>query len=252
MRILTTFSGRMGDILWSLPTAKLISRIHGEAVDFAIMPQYFKLIPLLAKQPFIAGTYTIQDWVCTGSPYGDQPWKPPDGAILEGYDKIYHLTYQKGPTAPLSQFIAQQQGLTLDDSLFPVLEVSEIEKSLPFIAVGFGAGAAAEKKDFLERFRLWLAEAYGNRFELIYVDTLPWVQAVRAIHDSVFFLGCKSALAVAAALLEKRGLIFEPEEWRRHPVFSDPRGSQVMPGTWDFTAFVRTADAWLGEEYGTT
>src|SRR5271170_584409 len=106
MKILCTFSGKFGDIMWSLPTVRQISKNLGTRVDMGIMPGYKTLLPLLQEQKYINRAYTIDNWECTGSPCGDQPWNPPVDCEEE-YSNVFHLTYRRHPSAfePLIDFI---------------------------------------------------------------------------------------------------------------------------------------------------
>jgi hypothetical protein len=149
---LCTFSGKYGDILWSLPTAKYISeKLVGAKVDFGIMPYYESLLPLLRAQPYIENAFVIKDWIRTHSNHGDQPWQPPfqqigdtvrinaflrhegDQDIFEinSYDKAYHLSFKGHPgiTAPSMQlidFVAYQQGISFANyNPIPFLEAPD-------------------------------------------------------------------------------------------------------------------------------
>src|SRR5215467_12449688 len=121
MKVLCTFSGKYGDILWSLPTARQIARdIAGGKVDFATMPYYESLRPLIASQEYIDECFVIPDWIRTHSNHGDGPAESPKQTIagevstggdaiigvqakigdyqsLRTYDKIYDLTYKGHP-----------------------------------------------------------------------------------------------------------------------------------------------------------
>ena len=138
-KYLCTFSGKYGDILWSLATAKrLAERIVNSKVDFAVMPYYEPILPMLASQSYIDHAFVIKDWVRTHSNHGDQPWQPPQVVTADGktevkaqvrhetedlvgdtintYDRVWHLTYKGHPgitaaSMPLIDFIAYQQGV---------------------------------------------------------------------------------------------------------------------------------------------
>jgi hypothetical protein len=146
-KFLCTFSGKFGDILWSLATAKYISEvIVNSRVDFAMMPYYESLVPLLSTQKYIDQAYVIPQWMRTHSNHGDQPWQPPcrqDGEkikVLRGsnqldpnaplpqsisfeemtYDRAWHLTYKghpgiTAPSMPLIDFVAYQQNISFNN-----------------------------------------------------------------------------------------------------------------------------------------
>src|SRR5271163_5136145 len=108
-KMLCTFSGQYGDILWSLATAQELYRrrrnkyvenpeLHNNDdvnVDFGIMPQYRSLVPLIQAQPYVGSAFVLEDWITTGSPFGCQPWNPPK--VPPGYDEVRHLTYRFHP-----------------------------------------------------------------------------------------------------------------------------------------------------------
>ena len=91
-KYLATFSGKFGDILWSLPTVRAISEmlLGGEKLDMVVMPEFQSLVPLLKAQDYIADAGVRQDWHMLHDHYGYQPWQPPK-AIEEGYEKVWHL-----------------------------------------------------------------------------------------------------------------------------------------------------------------
>jgi hypothetical protein len=148
-KYLCTFTGKFGDILWSLPTAKYIAeRVAGQSVDFAMMPYYKSLLPLLVSQTYIENAFVAEDWLRTHSNHGDQPWQPPEWVEKGGplhydaeqhgiktaqvpYDKCWHLTYRghpgiTAPSMPLVDFIAYQQGISFNGyDPVPFLDVDE-------------------------------------------------------------------------------------------------------------------------------
>lgn len=152
-RYLCTFSGKYGDILWSLATAKYIAeKTVGERVDFAVMPYYQNLLPLLVEQSYIDRAFIVEDWLRTHSNHGDQPWQPPEWVEKKGcfqhgtlpcgddnfpaswqgpYEKAWHLGYRghpgiSAPSMPLIDFVAYQQGITFNGSqVTPFLDVSD-------------------------------------------------------------------------------------------------------------------------------
>ena len=110
-KYLTSFPGRAGDILWSLPTVRAISWLVGEPVDFCCMPLYQSLLPLLEYQPYIDKAFVVDDWARISSILGDQPWNPP-AHVEVGYEKVWHLGYKQPPDLPLIDFNAVQAGVS--------------------------------------------------------------------------------------------------------------------------------------------
>jgi hypothetical protein len=216
-RILTTFSGRFGDILWSLPTVREISKREGTKVDMGIMPQYKSLLPLLQMQPYIDTAFTIDDWICVGSPCGDQPWQPPV-RVEEHYEKSFHLTYRRHPQSneALIDFIAQQQGFELTEPVVPFIETNFKYAYLRsantvFIAVAFNALYQAEK----DAFRIKLKELLPENIQYLDVLRLPWTDAAAAIKCALAFVGCRSSnFVLAHGVGQKNIFVFEPHPSR--------------------------------------
>jgi len=235
-KVLCTFSGKFGDILWSLPTVRELSRRHEEPVDFAIMPQYKSLLDLLGLQPYIASARVIPNWECTGSPCGDQPWQPPH-ECEEGYEHVYHLTYRQhpgmggAPALPLCDFTAWQQGIKLRTPVVPFITAESIDifppPPQPVIPVGFNG----DYWDMTTQFRFRLTAATASLLSWIDISALPWMQAASLISQMGIFVGCRSALWVLAMGLGARTIVYEPNpsrhaegHWGR--VFGCPYGKE--------------------------
>lgn len=243
-KILCTFSGRFGDILWSLLTVKALAARHG-TVDMQIMPAYLSLVPLLNAQPYIDTAFTNDSWICTGSPFGDQPWEAP---VPSGYDKVYHLTYRYHPVIPLALHIAQSAGVADADFAQPFIYSPAARRRymLPNAAVGFNPDWMEQKLVFAKRLREELEQHRSPTFWDL--SGMSWVNAAEVIDNASFFLGCRSALAVLATGLGKKRLIYEPHPGRRPSTFGFPHGEEVMPDVNDFPAFLRTAESWIDQD----
>ena len=242
---LCTFSGKFGDILWSLPTAKYIAeKMAGGRVDFAVMPYYKSLLPLLVEQSYIEHAYVIEGWLRTHSNHGDQPWEPPVGHETvpyggegEKYEKCWHLTYKghpgiSAPAIPLVEFIAYQQGISFQNwQVVPFLEVGdevgveaekvwfgersirEVIEDKSLVTVGFNEQYAESKERFYEE--LWRrAEQEGFQFLNVSDQKLRWCEAAWCIKNSVLYVGCRSAGWVLANGLGKVAMTFEPHPSR--------------------------------------
>ena len=225
MRTLCTFSGKFGDILWSLATVDAIGKMLGEYVDFACMPQYESLIPLIQAQPYVEKAFTIPEWVCTGSPHGDQPWQPPQTVNLRSYDRQYHLTY-KGhpgitpgmPRMPLIDFIAWQQGIKFVKSPVPFLTYDCVLPTwtspevfgVGFVAYAFNSDYADQKKRFLES-----VEQAGTGLNFVDVGKQSWLMASLLLKRAVAFVGCRSAnWVLACGVGQKNIFTYEPNPAR--------------------------------------
>jgi hypothetical protein len=220
-KVLTTFSGKYGDILWALPTVRAVANFMAqEKVDFGIMPQYRSLLPLLNFQTYIDKAFVIEDWECTGSPYGDQPWLPQH--VPQGYERAFHLTYRGHPgihcaPLPLIDFIAEQQGMRLVNPI-PFIDVPAgffRAKNEPEInchaAYAFSAGAAEAKAKFLD---IVIGQA-GNNIAWIDASKEDWMTAALLIKLATCFVGSRSSNNVIAhGVGQKNIFIYEPESSR--------------------------------------
>lgn len=223
-KTLCTFSGKFGDILWSLTTVREIAKIDGNLgltkCDFGIMTQYRSLLQLLNAQSYIDKAFVIENWECIGSPHGDQPFEAP---VPEGYDKVYHLTYRNHPgkNEPLIDFIARQQGITLQNPI-PFIQASGFiddspegselynlvvnTRNRPTIAYAFNDSMKESKDKFLDE----LKSRVGSDVQFLNVQQYPWLTAKWIIQESIAFVGCRSANYVLACGLGKKVFVYEP------------------------------------------
>lgn len=224
MKILTSFSGKFGDILWSLPTVRHISRVHGQPVEMMLMPAYSSLIPLLEQQSYISKAFVNEQWICEGSPAGDQPAIPQNHeALTWDYDKIYHLTYRHHPGIhytgkSLIDFIAVQQGYELQEPVCPFIEVASDKEQ--FIAFAFNSDYASEKKVFWDTFSSQV------KIDCVDVSKLPWHAAAEVINSAQAFIGCRSAnWVIAHGVAQKNIFVYEPNSSRGSFAFSNVFGN---------------------------
>lgn len=238
MKILCTFSGRFGDILFSLPTVRQISRNYGTRVDMGIMPSYKTLLPLLKRQSYIQNTFTIDNWFCTGSPCGDQPWEAPLD-MLPGYDKVYHLTYRYHPHGnnPLIDFIAGQQSLVLDEPIVPFIETLDFPPyKETYIAFAFNDQYHEQKTRFLECLSSNLGRtglSSGTEIRFFDVSKSEWSWARYGIKHALCFVGCRSANWVLANGVGQKNIIVYDPDLSRHPqaqfgsTFTNPHWPEI-------------------------
>ncbi len=264
MKVLCTFSGKYGDILWSLPTARQIAKdIAGGQVDFAMMPYYESLCPLIEEQEYIGKCFVIPDWIRTHSNHGDGPWEAPVQTVVaefpkkdfnppvgefcveykkgdwRAYDKVFHLTYRghpgiNAPSMPLVDFIAYQQGIQLEQPVIPFLTVKPEEHRTGLsVAVAFNEQYKEQKDQFFKAFfqRYKEIDKFGMSSALQDVSTLPWLNAAEWIAGADLFVGCRSANWVVAMALGKQTVTFEPHPSRHAAchlgkVFGCPHGRE--------------------------
>jgi|SRR5580692_5757513 hypothetical protein len=221
-KTLVTFSGKIGDVLWSLPTVRQISKNTGVKVSMGIMPQYKSLLPLLKGQHCIENAFVIENWICTGSPAGDQPWEAPLDT-LEHYDEVYHLTYRNHPMGnqPLVDFIAQQQHISLDEPVCPFIDCREFgEYPQTYIAYAFND----MYKDLKDRYISTLSSLLGKSSlttstPIVFQDVsqTPFGIVKYVIKNALCFVGCRSAnWVIAHGVGQKNIIVFEPHPHRHH------------------------------------
>src|SRR5882724_4266393 len=202
MSVAVTFSGRYGDILWSLPTAREIAKIHGP-VDFFMMKDFEGIAPLLNSQPYIAQARGLDGWNCLADGCGAQPREHPP---ISGYTQVFDLTYPCFPHAPLVDFIAIINRISFTQPVIPFLTT---EPS----TVQYDLAVSLKFRDKMEIFFKPLVEALEARLNrhLTYVETelLPWDKAASAIAASRLFVGDKSSNQVMAHGVCKPVLIYE-------------------------------------------
>jgi len=257
-KYLCTFSGKFGDILWSLPTAKFISeKIVNSKVDFCVMPYYKNLLPLLAAQPYIEHAFVKEDWLRTHSNHGDQPWQPPDTIKFkpyepQEYERMWHLTYKghpgiTAPNMPLIEFVAYQQGICFNDwnpipFIAPSEDVEELATPIHFssgqlpdvilekrlVSYAFNDQYPEPKQKFFEK--LWHVTREDG-LEFFNVGELGWREAAWIISKSIAYVGCRSADWVLAMGLGQETFTFEPHPSRHKDchlgrVFGSPYGRE--------------------------
>ena len=240
-RYLCTFPGKYGDLLWSLPTVRAISQIKGEPVDFAIMPQYKNILPLLQAQPYIDRAFVIEEWLILHSNHGDQPWLPQKNMEQAcGYHQVWHLGYRGHPGLSgqpnmcLADFIAWQQGIRFVENPIPFIQgldgvgvnwASRDEGGLT-VALAFNEMYA----DLKLRFRKTFGELYKG--VAISVMEYSWLEAAVLISKAGVFVGDRSALHVIAHGVGQKLITYEPHPARHKTghlgtVFGCPYGKEL-------------------------
>lgn len=233
--VLVTFSGKLGDIIWTLPAARELHR-QGHTVDFATMQAYAAVHPLLGLQPYLRYVFALPEWRPEHDWCGAQPRIPP--LLPKGYDRTVHLTYWERPRKPLILHAFEVLDLPVPAQPLPFLEV-QADPDPRLVAFAFNGYWMDQKMRVLYH----VQEALQG-FRFVDVAKLPFDEAARTIQAAVFFLGCRSANYVVAHGLYKRILSIELEPGRREEIFSCPFGREVLPGVNEIGQFVATALAW--------
>lgn len=153
MKILCTFPGKYGDLLWALPTIRAISRRAGEPVDLWVAKPFASITPLLSHQPYLGLVAAIDTWEVRDT----APMTPRAPAILDAlptrYDRILNLGYRDWPLPD----VARHTWETACQELAPDAMLEALDLTTPWIvpAPGSPTGRTA-----------WLAAFTDEYFEL--------------------------------------------------------------------------------------
>jgi hypothetical protein len=233
-RILTSFPGRFGDLIWALPTVRAISETYGEPVDLYIAGEFGGIAPLLKLQPYIDEVMADPSWSLSDD------WRPPHFSSA-GYDHVYHLGYRRWPELPLpieifqTSLIEHEWVSPLDLTRPWITPPSRLSKAAqvdfygegPKIAVGFTECHFELKYGLLsllrEHDRDWsLATCMGptGRWgEEAGEGMCNWLEAAACISQADLFFGDCAALHVLAVAMNRPCVIVEPMEARLNPIF---------------------------------
>lgn len=231
-KILCTFPGKFGDLLWALPTVRAIAETHGEPVDLLISHPFGAIRDLIEQQPYIAECAADPTWpVELGAPI--TPRQPPEIQRIIAEREVtrtYHLGYHGWPDRDLPSYIyeiaqrAQPMRLAPLDLDTPWITAPPGSGGPWRIAIGWSDEHFELKYGITQLVAdLWADKILcgpGSRWATeAHVTPSDWVHAAQAITGSQVFLGCCSALHVLAAATGTKAVIMEPAEARHHPVF---------------------------------
>lgn len=105
-----THPGKMGDALYALPFIRYIYGLTGERIDFYTSAYCEPMRSLFEYQPCISSFNIAQNYEVQRMDMGCQPWYMP----VEGYEHVFQLGFQSVPDRAIHQFIAKEQGATVD------------------------------------------------------------------------------------------------------------------------------------------
>lgn len=258
-RILITQNGRYGDLLWTLPVVRAISRRLGEPVDLIIPGEFHSILPLLGQQAYIRRAYSNADWS-----QGEREY--PEGTtpgFLSQYQAVINLGYRGWPEPDCIRHTLETANQSLQQQLpayayrewkgrLDVLTWEELNLATPWITtdaltanaqdgsredliIGFSEtyvelkmGVSFYLGNVLERYTRVLSTA-GDRKDAwlgpcavdynLHRYESTWENAAWHIGTSRVFLGCCSGLHVLAVALGTPVVLMEPMEARHNPVF---------------------------------
>lgn len=234
-RILCSFPGRAGDLIWALPTVRAISETVGHPVDLQIAGEFKSMSELLALQSYLGLVFANPLW-------GMDTWEAPGVISLDGpYDRVIHLGYRRWPERPLPE----ETYLNALEALAGTVVLPPLDLDRPWITVEpwrgrphpltigwtdchfelkygltqlLSANWRPGTREFA--FTAFGLAAPGSRWvtEADW-EVIVWLEAARRIAASAAFLGDCSALHVLACALGKPCVIVEPMEARWNPIF---------------------------------
>lgn len=236
MRILASFPGKHGDLLWALPTVRAISRTYGAPIDLVVSPACGSLKGLIEQQDYISQVIVDETWVVQDTA-PITPRIPPPAAFLS--DQLFHLGYEGWPSPDLARDIYRRARHTAADGE-PSVDLADLQLDQPWIAPPYPLPATDLVVGFTdEHFEL----KYGLYFLLfdrchgatahpmVNISTSPrwktegghpgfdWEGAASWIGASRLFVGCCSALHVLAVAMGKPVIVVEPNPHRHADVF---------------------------------
>lgn len=232
-KILCTFPGRHGDLLWALPTLRAIAEGTGQPVDLLTTEKYGSLAPLIAQQDYIGQALTEPGWVVEeGAPM--TPRIPP--MMPAGYDQVLHLGYSGWPSQPLPYEIYQTAREQFNDPLPFVLDLQRpwIAKPYSIYPTAVAVGWSEEHFELKVGLTLLLRQQLDvlNPSALTNLSTSPrwqaesywqygtgWDTAAAWLYEAKVFVGCCSALHVLAVACGRPAIIVEPNPQRHHKIF---------------------------------
>lgn len=228
MKILCTFPGRNGDLLWALPTIRAISEHFGVKVDLQIGGEFTGIVPLLQRQPYLNHVWADSRWSLTPP----EEWKAP---LMGGYDMVFHCGYRGWPDVPLPEMVLRwvlsdyQLDLHVDYDRPWITEVEPYTEqggyhyalvsgwSDEWFELKYGILRLLARTDFcvvVPKGSRWERESVGMP-----VYGCDWIRAAEWIAQADRFLGCCSALHVLACAMGKPVIVLEPSQARHNPIF---------------------------------
>jgi len=197
--------GKIGDLLYVLPTAKKLHEQDGASIDICTSEVCRPVERLIKYQHYINEVHISKKYVLRDLGQGCQPWymDPPDN---QEYDKVYQLGYQHFPYGPLHQYAASMAGVfPVANPQYDFPDIKYFDE--PYIVVGHcsnrsSSEMAANYRYFVDRSPIktvqtgapedWVGGPSENMTGLDFLETLSLISRAKA------FIGFYSGLLVLA------------------------------------------------------
>lgn len=265
LKVLVTFPGRAGDLLWALPSIRALSRRLDQPIDLAICGEFAGMVPLLERQPYLGRVYAVPDWSMSAG------WTCPAIAGEKPiYDHVLDLGYRRWPELPLPYETLHT--LNIQWKTPALFTVEDLDLATPWIThlpkrLGSMITAGWSECHFELKLgvTVLLDQTFPGRLQVLTHDRRtrwyqdkptgtyaihsgPWVEQAGEIATSQVFLGCNSGLHVLAVAVGTPVVLYEPMVARHNPIFfplgwDGPQVTRVVGNDGDWTTDVRhTAD----------
>jgi hypothetical protein len=219
-RAAVTFPGKVGDILWSLPTAREIAKEYGP-VDFYVMEHFAGICELIEHQPYINKCIGLEDWIVDGNK-SLQDISPP--ALAQEYEKVHNLGYIEYPSQSLINISPLVAGVSLSEPVLPFINVEP--KGQYDIVFGFSVYIQPIKEEFISKVISSVLQKFPNA-TWIDASDMPWKEFAEYTSGGKIYVGDKTGMHVIAHGLSKRYIIeAEGNMDRRSHIFSCPYDTQ--------------------------
>jgi hypothetical protein len=196
-----THPGKVGDLLYSLPTVRKVCQTKNEVADFYTSDYCYPIVKrLIERQSYINACYLSHTYRIERMDIGVQPWKVPVDVSV--YETTYHLGFRNVPDISLPAFIGSSVGVAWDGIIsYDYDDVPTLDE--PYIVVA-PRGMTSFTPLFNEVISTSLIKAVVigsymdytgvgiNKCGLDLVDTLPWIAKSKG------FLGMMSSQLVLA------------------------------------------------------
>lgn len=246
MKVLTTFPGKFGDLIWALPTVRAIAEVVGQPVDLVIAGAYGSIVPLLRRQAYLGAVIADEGWkVENTAPM--TPREPPPGVLdilqydVDGYDRVVHLGYRGWPGFDLARethFCAIDQW---NEKAFGLAFQFDLNRPwitapypIPDYPLAYAMGWTDEHFELKAGLTtlLWKHTQFEDRHPLNLSNSPRWNEepamlsgrnswesAAAWLANSPVFVGCNSALHVLARAMGVPVVMMEPNPHRHNDIF---------------------------------
>lgn len=238
-QVLFTHPGKLGDLLWSLPTIRAVADFEGK-VGLMTSPYCAPLLPLLAKQAYIDSTslWANDAWkVKFSAPV--EPWLPPG----EYHPPVYHLGMREWPSPTLGEYypklLQQEYGVHVQPNWAePWIDVGPVDLRQE-VVVSFSDEYAESKAGLVMALRavsplpIRLLVRRDSRIQTdfglereVSVEVCDMVRLAERLKGARVAVVCNSVAHPLGVAVGANLVVYEPQSMRHQSVFKGPPGCQ--------------------------